>query len=82
MQPEDDPHLKLHSEIEDEIRSILTGVFDDPLCRTNVLLRIVHAEFMALEDVEDVSELAEDLMDIILSRASADYTLFNTVGSA
>ena len=29
MQPEDDPHLKLHAEIEDEIRSILTGTFDN-----------------------------------------------------
>lgn len=82
MQPEDDPHLKLHAEIEDEIRSILTGTFDNSLCRTNVLLRIVYEEFMAMDDVEDVSELAEDLMDIILSRANADYTLFNTAGSA
>ena len=82
MKPEEDPHLKLHTKIEDDVRSILTAMFEDPLCRVNVLLRLVYEEFMALDDVDDVSEMAEDLMDIIMSRAMKDMTLFNTVGNA
>ena len=82
MQPEEDPHLDLHSKVEDDVRSILTAMFEDPLCRVNVLLRLVYEEFMALDDVDDVSEMAEDLMDIIMSRAVKDMTLFNTVGNA
>lgn len=82
MQPEEDPHLDLHTKIEDDVRSILSAMFEDPLCRVNVLLRLVYEEFMALEDVDDVSEMAEDLMDIIMSRAVRDMTLLNPVGSA
>lgn len=85
MQPEEDPHLDLHTKIEDDVRSILSAMFEDPLCRVNVLLRLVYEEFMALDDVDDVddvSEMAEDLMDIIMSRAMKDMTLFNTVGNA
>lgn len=82
MQPEEDPHLDLHTKIEDDVRSILTAMFEDPLCRVNVLLRLVYEEFMALEDVDDVSEMAEDLMDIIMSRAVHDMTLLNPVGNA
>lgn len=82
MQPEEDPHLDLHTKIEDDVRSILTAMFENPLCRVNVLLRLVYEEFMALNDVDDVSEMAEDLMDIIMSRAMKDMTLFNTVGNA
>lgn len=82
MQPEEDPHLDLHTKIEDDVRSILSAMFEDPLCRVNVLLRLVYEEFMALEDVDDVSEMAEDLMDIIMSRAVHDMTLLNPVGSA
>ena len=82
MQPEEDPHLDLHTKIEDDVRSILSAMFEDPLCRVNVLLRLVYEEFMALEDVDDVSEMAEDLMDIIMSRAVHDMTLLNPVGNA
>lgn len=82
MQPEDDPHLDLHTEIEDEVRSILTGTFDDPLCRANVLLRIFYEEFMALDDADDVAELAEDLSDILMSRTVSDLRLFAAVGRA
>ena len=82
MQPEEDPHLDLHTKIEDDVRSILTAMFEDPLCRVNVLLHLVYEEFMALEDVDDVSEMAEDLMDIIMSRAVHDMTLLNPVGNA
>ena len=82
MQPEEDPHLDLHTKIEDDVRSILSAMFEDPLCRVNVLLRLVYEEFMALEDVDDVSEMAEDLMDIIMSRAVRDMTLLNPVGNA
>lgn len=82
MQPEEDPHLDLHTKIEDDVRSILSAMFEDPLCRVNVLLRLVYEEFMALEDVDDVSDMAEDLMDIIMSRAVRDMTLLNPVGNA
>lgn len=75
-------HLDLHTEIEDEIRSILSEAFDRPLCRTDVLLNIVHSEFMALDDVAAVSMLTEDLLNILGGRASNDLTLFNVVGSA
>lgn len=83
MPPEEnDPHLDLHLEIEEEVRSMLTSMFDDPLCRANVLLNVFYAEFMALDDADDVAELVDDLGDILLSRATSDLRLFMPAGNA
>lgn len=79
---EDDDHLDLHVQIEDDIRSILAGIFPEAMCRANVLLNLLHVEFMALDDVDDVAELAEDMLDILGNRAMNDLTLFNHKGSA
>ena len=79
---EDDEHDDLHAQIEDDVRSILAATFDDPLCRANVLLNLLHVEFMALDNADDVAELAEDMLDILGNRAVSDLTLFNVAGSA
>lgn len=79
---EDERHLDLHRSVEQDVRSILAAMFEEPLCRVNVLLRLVYEEFMALDDADDVSEVAEDLLDIILSRAAHDIPLLKTMGSA
>lgn len=83
MRPEeDDQHEALHIKVEDDVQLILTAMFDDPICRANVLLKLFYAEFMALDEADDVAELAQDLFDIIGDRAMKDLALFNTAGSA
>lgn len=78
----DDTHDDLHKAIEDDVRSILVATFEDPLCRANVLLNLLHVEFMALDNADDVAELAEDMLDILGNRAVSDLTLFNVAGNA
>lgn len=79
---EDDQHEALHDWIEDDIRSTLAATFEDPLCRANVLLKLFYAEFMALDEVEDIAELSQDLFDIIGERAIKDLNMFNVAGNA
>lgn len=79
---EDCTHDDLHAWLEDDIRSTLAATFDDPLCRMNVLLKLVFEEYMALDDRDDVIETSEDIFEILAARALNDLNLFNHMGSA
>lgn len=79
---EDDQHDALHTWIEDDIRSTLAATFEDPLCRADVLLKLVFEEYMSLDDTDDVAEMSEDIFNILAARALSDLTLFDVAGSA
>lgn len=78
----EEDHAALHLEIEEEVKAVMDSVFDDPSCRLSVLLNLLYAEFMALDDAEEISETVEAMVNIIGKRALVDMSLFHTVGSA
>lgn len=76
-----DDHAELHAETERRVRALLSGAFEDSICRAVVLVSILHDEFNAINDPNDVADLTAALTDMIISRAAADV-LLNPVGSA
>ena len=81
---EDELHDEAHENAEFEIEQILFTTFEDfrRTCRIAVLIRVLGNEFMALDDVEDVSEIVSMLGQLVLDRAVADRQMLGTVGSA
>lgn len=76
-----DDHAELHAETERRVRALLSGAFEDSTCRAVVLVSILHDEFNAMDDPDDVADLTAALTGMIISRAMEDV-LLNPVGSA
>lgn len=82
---EDELHDQLHDQTEDRLRALLLEVFphrDANMCRTAVLLNPLHDEFMAMDEVEDVSETMADIGQLVLKRMLMDHNICNTQGRA
>jgi hypothetical protein len=81
---EDERHIRAHETAEQEIDDVLWDIFDDSqrICRAEVLIKLLYAEFMAMDDVQDVVEVTQAMTHIIMSRAYADRVLFNAAGNA
>lgn len=81
---EEERHDRSHATAEEEIDTILYDIFSDQerACRAVVLIKILHKEFMAMDDVEDVADIADALVDLVLTRMTSDRQLLNSVGTA
>lgn len=81
---EDERHIRAHETAEQEIGDVLWDIFDDSerICRAEVLIKLLYAEFMAMDDVEDVAEVTQAMGQLMLARAYADRVLFNAAGNA
>lgn len=78
-------HAALHSQTEDRLRDMLLEAFphrEESMCRTAVLLNLLHDEFMAMDEVEDVGETIAAIARLVLKRTIMDHTLYDTQGSA
>ena len=80
----DEEHDALHVMVENEILDTFDGVFgpDNYMCRAVLLLKLLHDEFMLMENSEDVSAIAHGISGILLKRACSDVALFNSMGNA
>lgn len=81
---EDERHDRSHARAEQEIGDILWDIFADSerICRATVLLKLLHDEFMAMDDAEDVADIVDAMTGLVLKRTFADQTLFDTAGHA
>jgi hypothetical protein len=80
----DERHLRSHDTAEQEIGDILWDIFADSerTCRADVLLKLLHTELMAMDNVEDVADTVSTMTGIILARTFADRELYNAAGHA
>ena len=81
---EDERHDRSHARAEEEIGDILWDIFADSerICRATVLLKLLHDEFMAMDDAEDVADNVEAMTGLVLKRTISDHALFNAAGHA
>lgn len=81
---DDDRHDQMHETAEDEIQTLLWGVFPNAerVCRAAVLIKLLHEEFMALDDADDVADIVDAIGHMVVARAYSDMTLFNPAGNA
>lgn len=81
---EDERHIRSHDIAEQEIGDILWDIFADSerTCRADVLLKLLHTELMAMDNVEDVADTVSTMTGIILARTFADRELYNAAGHA
>ncbi len=79
----DDEHARRHSAVEEELAQLLEQTFpDEGLCRAVTLISLLYNEFMALEDADDVADVADALSDMLMRRAHSDLSLFAPMGNA
>jgi hypothetical protein len=78
---EEERHVLSHETAEQEITDVLWDIFADSerVCRAEVLIKLLYAEFMAMDDDQDVSEVTQAMARMIMSRAHTDLTMFSDV---
>ena len=81
---EGERHIRSHDIAEQEIGDILWDIFADSerTCRADVLLKLLHTELMAMDNVEDVADTVSTMTGIILARTFADRELYHAAGHA
>lgn len=81
---EDERHIRSHDIAEQEIGDILWDIFADSerACRADVLLKLLHTELMAMDDLEDVTDTFSTMTGMIGARILADRELYNAAGHA
>lgn len=80
----DEEHDALHALIENEILETLDSGFPpaERMCRAALLLKLLHDEFMAMDDAEDVSDIVVAMTGLVMKRTISDHALFDTAGHA
>lgn len=82
---EDELHEEAHHNAEYEVREVLRSTFFDEglhACRALVLVNVLAEELLAIDDVEDVSEVLGLIGTLIGTRMMQDREILNTEGSA
>lgn len=81
---EDERHDQTHEAAEDEIQTLLWGIFpnSERACRAAVLIKLLHEEFMEMDDAADVADIVDALCHIVVARAYTDMALLNPAGNA
>ena len=82
---EDELHEEAHHNAEYEVQEVLRSTFFDEerrACRALVLINVLAEEVLAMDDVEEVSEILGLLGSLIGARMMQDRDILNTEGSA
>lgn len=82
---DDELHEEAHLNAEYEVQEVLRATFFDEerrACRALVLVNVLAEELLAMDDVEEVSDVLSLIGHMVGTRMMQDREILNTEGSA